>query len=270
MYFVPVGDMEAGNYPATISGTDVLVSDTTLNGVKLEFGKGKISANVTTALPLVVGEAYDLKLAPTYNVTTGQPFDTNPSTKNSGLDLTKVNITVISSRPYYTATFYGAGSRAVNPGSNYHAASLVSCMECHGGEEPPGHYTRVVDGTDTNNPAGSAECSDCHYGYSQAALGEAGGRLTTLYAGGFGLTSKPNDTGTSEAHMEFVTTDDGKTRYQDGASNGACVACHTHVATTITYMKPTSMSFAVGFGDDGNEAITGYAVGGYTTTYSGP
>jgi len=86
---------------------------------------------------------------------------------------------------YWTPTLYGVGSKAVNPGSEYHAASLVSCLECHGGAEPLGHYSRVLDGEAT------ASCEQCHYGSTN--------RWTELGAGGFGLLGG-KDTGATEAH----------------------------------------------------------------------
>jgi len=65
--------------------------------------------------------------------------------------------------------------------------------------------------------------------------------LTELGAGGFGLLGG-KDTGATEAHNEFAATNDTLTRQKDGMSNGACVACHTHVAVDITYTKPQPIS----------------------------
>lgn len=265
MYLVPVMDMEMGNFPEVINGSDVLVGDKTLAGVSLVGGKGKLSDVITTpnGEQLLVGAVYDLKLVSTYNPATGQPLDTNPATKNSGLDLSKVNITVTTSRPYYTAIFNGSGSRAVNPGTSYHAASLVGCMECHSGEEPMGHYSRIADGTDTSMGASAAaECSDCHYGSGQAALGEgSSGRYATIWAGGFGLTNMVGDTGDKEAHMAWITSNNGISVN----GNDACVACHTHVAVDITYTKATTMSFNANTVD---RTVDGFVVGGNTYTYS--
>ncbi len=274
MYLVPVADMEAANVPLVINGSDILTNkNMTLAGVSLKFKMpGKLSATTSDAT-LTVGAKSGWKLAPTYSAATGLPFDTNTATRYSGLDLSKATITMTSSRPYYTANLDGAGSRAVNPGTSYHAASLVSCLECHGGDEPMGHYSRVVDGTDMTL-GGAANCANCHYGGSTPATGESGTKMTSLWAGGFGLTGG-QDTGATEAHMGFATTADidanGNTitRQKDGASNGACIACHTHVAVDIKYEKALTYQFDASTVDGSvvNGSFT--ATGDRTYTYSG-
>ena len=280
IYLVPVSDMEAGNVPLSINGSDVVINNGTtsspkwvrLAGVDLKFGNGKLSAPVTVPgdLPLTTADGGDKsgwKLASTYNATTGKPYDTT-ATADAGLDLNNVVITMITARPYYTANFDGAGSRTVNPGTSYHAASIVSCIECHAGDEPMGHYSRVADGTDVvNGTVGAVACSNCHY----SDLSHVN-QIYTIWAGGFGLTGG-QDTGATEAHMTFATTPDDNgvagqniTRQKDGMSNGACVACHTHVAVDITYTKPTTYTF------DANLATgvdSGFSVGSTTkNTYS--
>ena len=284
VYFVPVSDMEAGNVPATIAGSDVMISSVnglpctgtanvcdTLAGTKLQFvpghnGGAMISAP-TLDVVLTAAPKSNWKINPTYNVKTGLPYDTQASTMSSGLDLSKMVVIVTSSagspRATITVTnWLGVGSKAVNPGSAYHAASLVSCMECHGGSEPVGHYSRVVDGTQNG---GKADCSNCHYGNGNVVSGNAGSMMTTLWAGGFGLTSMPNDTGAKEAHMEFTTTDDKTTVYQQGASNGACTGCHSHVAVQINYTKPTTYIFNANTQTD-PMTVGGFVVGGQTST----
>lgn len=276
VYLVPVSDMEAGNYPATINGSDVMMTSkdvpcagtyspssvcVKLAGVSLKFvpghnGGAKISPTTSDGV-LTVGAMNSLKLQATYNPATAQPLDNISSTRNSGLEIARINVTMTSARPYYTLNFDYAGSRAVNPGTSYHAASLVSCMECHGGDEPIGHYTRVADGTANG---GVVDCSNCHYGQGSASTGEAGAFMTTFWAGGFGLTSQPGDTGSSEAHLSFMKTNDTFTRYKDGASNGGCIACHTHTDVNITYNKPTTLGFNATINGDGTTSVGNFFV----------
>jgi hypothetical protein len=119
-----------------------------------------------------------------------------------------------------------------------------------------GHYGRVVDGEDTSN-----QCQKCHYGTSSS-----GDFTRSLWAGGFGLTGVTGDTGATEAHNEFTKTDDGITRFEYGASNGACVACHTHVNVDITYQKPSTYKFDVNFFTDGTENTGGFSAQGPMVT----
>ncbi len=234
-----VKDMEAGNFPAEISGTETaasIVNLSTLSGEPmgafalspcLDSGGATICGNASAVLP---SEAPNRRIYPTYSTTTGDPLDTNPATQNTGL-----NVNAVTFSPTNGVNLTGAGSKAVNPGTEYHAASLVSCMECHGGEEPMGHYSRVVDGTDSAN-----QCQYCHYGPSGSA------RWTDLAAGGFGLTGDAADTGAKEAHNDWVKTDDGISTFggpNGEANNNACVACHTHVAVDITFQKAYALTF---------------------------
>jgi hypothetical protein len=251
---IPVADFEAGNFPVVINGSDVYTnSSKTLAGVTLLHGKGNISATTSDAT-LTIAKKGDLRILPTYNETAGPnqglPLDTNPATAQGGLDISKATVDSTGK-----VNLDNAGSKSVNPGSTYHAASLVSCLECHGGEEPLGHNTRV---TETIN--GSKPCSDCHYGGGPGVFAVPGGnRMTTLQAGGFGLTGMPDDTGAQEAHKAWVTTDDGINRFggpNGFANNGACIGCHTHVAIDINFQKGYKLSF------DANETTTGvYSVG---------
>jgi hypothetical protein len=262
---IPVSDMEAGNFPDEIAGSQMFVSATgsgtsrnMLNGTKLQFGNGNISAATNDSV-LEVAPRNDWQLVKTYSTTTGLPLDTNGSTMNGAIDPSKVTLVATTSRPYYTITFLNAGSKSVNPGSNYHAASLVSCMECHGGEEPTGHYTRVADGTQNG---GAADCSNCHYGGGTTL----GLKATTLAAGGFGLTTSANDTGANEAHNAWVKTDDGINRFggEQGkeANNGACVGCHTHVAIDVNFQKGYKLAFDAIEDSNGNYTVSNAAVEG--------
>jgi len=277
---ISMADFEEENFPTTITN-DV----TTIAQVEAAWGKkfalaygGKaqaalspksgtyVSSGVTYTIGsetdtgvLSIANEYEKSL---YNTSTnpGTPYDTS-ARKTEGMILNKqpgdIGNWAASSR-YFTPNLYDVGSKAVNPGSEYHAASLVSCLECHGGAEPLGHYSRILDGEKTQS------CEQCHYGSTN--------RWVELGAGGFGLLGG-SDTGATEAHKEFQLTDDGMTRQVavtgGNASNGACVACHTHVAVDIKYQKPSEYQFDVNFFDDGSEGIGGYTIGGTTYTYSG-
>ncbi|KPQ45392.1 MAG: hypothetical protein MPEBLZ_00008, partial [Candidatus Methanoperedens nitroreducens] len=234
-----VADWEAGNYPAVINGTDLFTNkQTTLAGVTLLHGAGQISpldvnSNATENATLYIGPKSSFRLMQTYSTTTGKPLDTNTSSAEGGLDLSKATVAADGS-----FSLDNAGSKTVNPGSKYHAASLVSCMECHGGEEPMAHYRRV------EQESGTTPCNNCHYGGSGTLNGAK--KMTTLSAGGFNLTGMSDDTGTSEAHNAWVKTDDGLNRFggpNGKANNGACIGCHTHVAVDISFNKGYKLAF---------------------------
>ncbi len=276
---VTLQDMEALNVPTsiTVNGTK---SATTIS-TKAMIGTSKVSecykksttntaCTEDNATELFAPEPSGMKEIPTYNTATHIPKDTNTATKNSGLDLTKINITIApgtDSKGRATATLTynldGAGSRAVNPGSSYHAASLVSCMECHGGSEPMSHNVRMGNG-EVNN--GSAVCSNCHYGRMAGDLanesGTAGTGMFTLQAGGFGFNVTESDTGATEAHKAFQTQADGLSRQKvingQNVNNGACVACHTHVAVDIQYTRPSTYQFTAVTDTNGDTVVDSF------------
>ncbi|VVB86935.1 Cytochrome c7 c [uncultured archaeon] len=161
----------------------------------------------------------------------GVPKDTQ-STKDAAFNPRAVNWTSSTA-----AVYDYAGSREVTPGSQYHAASLVSCMECHGGEKETGIAGYVIESgppykheTWIMNGELASDCNACHYG-------SGGLRERNLAAGGFGLTTYGNDTGSTEAHKDFVGATGGVLRFGYGAANDACVGCHTHVAVSINFQK---------------------------------
>lgn len=250
---ITVADMEAGNFPTVINGSDTFTNNVTLAGVTLLHGNGIISATTADAT-LTVGAKANFRVIPTYD-SAGNPKDLNPTTRNTGLDLSKAVITAVNPNGRsVTANLNNSGSKSVNPGSSYHAASLVSCMECHGGEEPTGHYTRVTSGT---------ACSDCHYGGGGTEAG--GNRMTTLEAGGFNLTGKSDDTGATEAHNAWVKADDGINRFggpNGFANNGACIGCHTHVAVDISFNKGYKLAFTATESAEGVYTVSNTAVEG--------
>lgn len=245
-----VTNFERENFPQEINNLGNL--SVAAPGITWEGG-AQISPQVPgTEADDITLQFYNEYLKPTYNAATGEPYDTSAN-KYAGFKPAKIGTAngtdwTLGSR-YWTPTLLNAGSKAVNPGTEYHAASLVSCLECHGGTEPLGHYSRVLDGES------SASCEQCHYSTSSSY------RWTELAAGGFGLTGG-EDTGANEAHNEFVTTSDNITRQKNGASNGACVACHTHVAVDITYQKPSTYTFNADFASDGSESVSGFSADG--------
>ena len=259
--FVTVYDFESENYPTSINGTDVFPNSrsgyTTTYGRNFTGGPVFLDNNgvITASDATIVGTMtlYAERLNPTFNRTTGDPIDKNESTRYSGLDLTWVSGFTGSSRSAQ-ANLTNAGSKAVNPGTEYHAASRVSCMECHRGSEPYGHYTRIAEN-------GSNECSNCHYGASPPYV--QGARWTELAAGGFGLTDNPEDTGAVEAHDEFTKDDTGGIlRYGYNTSNAACVGCHTHVAVNINFTKRYLLSFDATGLDTGSWSLGDYKAQG--------
>ncbi len=204
---------------------------------------GSLSSG-STSKPAVAGTMYNYSRASEVSLTAnGTPLDTNPNTSTTAFNANAV--TFFSGNG--SANLYGAGSKVVTPGSQYHAASLVSCLECHGGEqekgvagyelgsaEPYNHAGWLIDATDPNS-----QCSNCHYGNTP----HTGSFNGILQAGGFGLTDYNNDTGALEAHNSWVKTNDTISRYGYGASNDACVGCHTHVAVEINFQKGYLLQF---------------------------
>lgn len=192
----------------------------------------------------------------------GAPKDTNTSTQNTAFNPRAVTWNGS------TESLVGAGSREVTPGTKYHAASLVSCMECHGGEQTKGVAGYEIETAEPYNHAGwlidasdpSSKCANCHYGgYAHTPSFEA-----ALAAGGFGLTGAANDTGEVEAHNDFVKADGGVLRKGYGAANDACVGCHTHVAIDINFQKKYKLKFdANAFTGGLNGSHGTWGVGGF-------
>ena len=258
---ITLQDMEAGNFPASITVGDTAATIVTLPTISgLPMGKfslsgcantdgGTVCSNPANVLP---NTPPDRRSVATYK-TDGTPKDTIPATQDGGL-----NVTAITWSASNAPDLNNSGSKAVNPGSAYHAASLVSCMECHGGEEPMGHYSRVADASYGGRP-----CSDCHYGGGGAVPG--GTRWTALQAGGFNLTGLVSDTGATEAHNKWVKTDDGINRFggpNGKANNGACIACHTHVAVDINFQKGYKLAFDAIEQSNGQYDVSNTAVEG--------
>lgn len=252
-----VTNFERKNFPAEINNIGNL--SVAAPGITWEGG-AQISPQVAgTELLDIKLQLYNEYLKPTNDPATGEPYDTSAN-RYAGFNPALIGTENVTDWTYgsiyWTPTLLNAGSKAVNPGTEYHVASLVSCIECHGGVEPLGHYSSVLDGEST------ASCEQCHYSTSRGYI------WTELAAGGFGLTGG-EDTGSNEAHIEFATTNDNITRQKNGASNGACVACHTHVAVDITYQKSTTYKFEASFiSKDGTRTLRSFSTTGVETTYS--
>lgn len=284
---VGVMDMEGKNIPAQMTSGDTYA---TIRVAPTISGNGVFRNTSSTGAQIAISVCYptnatgctDLttvllppplnnwKLSPLYNATTHSPIDTSAAATQA-FDVTKVKWTTgvdgFGTGVNLTINLTGAGSRAVNPGTAYHAASLVSCMECHGGDEPMGHNSRIWDGTQNG---GKADCTFCHYGTSSSSNFER-----KLWAGGFGLTQVNGDTGASEAHKVFQTTPDNMSRQKlmengNNSNNGACVACHTHVAVDIQYTRPTTYGFTSVTGTDGQTVVDNFVATGSNVTYSTP
>ncbi len=230
---------------------------------------GSLSSG-STSKPAVAGTIYTYSRASEVATeVNGTPIDTNPNTSTTAFNANAVTWYANNG----SANLYGAGSKVVTPGSQYHAASLVSCLECHGGDqnkgiagyqvtspEPYNHAGWLIDPTDPNS-----QCSNCHYG-NTAHTGSFNG---ILQAGGFGLTDYTNDTGALEAHNSWVKANDSISRYGYGASNDACVACHTHVAVEINFTKGYLLQFSASEYANGTYVTSGANVQGTVniTTY---
>jgi hypothetical protein len=257
-----VKDAEAHVYPDTINGTPTVIKVGQALKDGTTFLANFTSFNISFNGTLVAGSIYkiappDVTLQQTYNWSTGLPLDTNITTMNTGLSVSVATISTAG-----VVNLDKAGSKSVNPGAAYHAASLVSCMECHGGEEPMGHYTRVADNAGPSSTPQSRPCSNCHYGGGGTEA--YGNRMTTLQAGGFNLTGLATDTGAVEAHNQWVKTAGvGRFAGPNGAANNdACVACHTHVAIDINFKKGYKLELNAIENQYGNYAVSGSKVVG--------
>lgn len=261
--FAPLFDNATYNYTGTVwtystVTTDVINSTTGL-GVVANIPNGKIYPTYE-----------DVLSTSSSGVVTNISFKDTLFTKDEAFDPTKVNFgtqSAVDKVP--TVLLDGAGSRTVNTGSRYHAASLVACMDCHAGSSPsPGHATARLGMT---NPDDETFCYRCHYGTKEPAElinGTNVSHLRTyeLSAGGFGngLTNNGPDTGEAEVHKQFtLNAPDTPTVGVFGgriipANNAACIACHTHVDTEITYNRQTTIQFTADSGTDGNWTVDGY------------
>jgi hypothetical protein len=210
-----------------------------------------------TICPGAAGKLYPL-------VVNGVPLDNITATQFTGFQAGNVAWAQNGTTNWQTTGIFDtAGSRDSATGSKYHAASLISCLDCHGGSSPIGHETDRL----------SMDCELCHYGGEAAGTGN---QFRGINAGGFGmgLTSSSTDTGTLEVHKGLMGADTGPNAvgYVGGryvaASNSACIACHTHVQVNITYSRPDTMVFTSTEGTTGNWSIGDITAIGTNVTHS--
>ena len=173
-------------------------------------------------------------------------------------------ITWTSGTSYTIAS--GSGSNVMTPGQTYHAASLVSCLECHGGEQKKGAvgYETIQSQPYNHRSFVASSCGNCHYGGGEWVGAMAAGGFQD--AGSVGLTTGDITEGSVEAHNEFVVADgDGVLRGPTtgyGANNIACVACHTHVAVDINFQKAYKVKFDAAATGTGSWAVDNFAAEG--------
>ncbi len=285
-----IRNFESGNFPKSISyvanisvdnwngnvfnldGTPFL-NQTQLNDDNNLYA-GSLSGLSSGATATVFNYSYASETS-TYNVgnstVPGTPKDTNSTTQNYAFNPRAVTWSGTKEN------LNGSGSREVTPGTTYHAASLVSCLECHGGEQEKGAKGFEIATAEPYNHAGwlidasdpTSTCSNCHY----STASHTPAFEHALEAGGFGLTSAPNDTGSIEAHNDFVkgpgtaapgSVGAGVLRAGYGAGNDACVACHTHVAVDINFQKRYAMKFDAyaPMASGGNWTVGGFSAQG--------
>ncbi|VVB55874.1 Cytochrome c7 c [uncultured archaeon] len=270
-----VQNFERGNFPkgilytaamATAPGVDgwegnVFNADGSafLNQTQFSDANGKYAGSLQSNG--VAGTLYNYSYASEVSTyASGTYKDTNLTSQKQAFNPRAVTFTNA------TASLVNAGSREVTPGTTYHAASLVSCLECHGGDQTKGVAGYEVDTPEPYNHAGwlidptnpNSNCANCHY----STASHTPAFETQLAAGGFGLTGNANDTGSTEAHNAFVKTNDGINRFGYGASNGACVACHTHVAVDINFKKGYKLAFDAIEQKNGSYSVGNFAVEG--------
>ncbi len=119
-----------------------------------------------------------------------------------------------------------------SPGVQAHAASVVRCMDCHGAYNNINHVIYYYN----INPK---TCVICHGN----TLNKAAINASYVIAGGFGLTSMPEDTGIYAAHKAFVLEANNSSMLR--SENEACIACHTAVPVKITWKHKRSIEFSV-------------------------
>ena len=269
-----IGNFEAGNFPKEIEATAATTVDN-WNTTTAVYQIDGVTPFVEIAA-LKVDGLYEGELGP---VTTAGRYiyergsltalrntdGTLKPTMTDDLFEVRTDVNFTNQSAFTIAT--GAGSNVITPGQTYHAASLVSCMECHGGEQLKGAPGYEVEQSPFGNHRVviSGSCGNCHYGGGEFTGAMAAGGFQDE-ATGLGLTTGTTSEGSVEAHNEFVVADsNGVLRAPEkgyGANNIACVACHTHVAVDINFQKSYKVAFdaastGTGTWDVGNFAAEG-------------
>jgi len=152
----------------------------------------------------------------------------------------------------------------------FYTGSGVDCAKCHGAEAGE----LAASGM---NAAGSQQihysqtCLECHQsadaGYNQ--IEQHAAIAVPCVACHPNVARELQDS--SEGHTEFYygALDDNSTILKD--ANEACIACHTQIATTITWERATTLEFTAGHTAEG-WTVDDFAVGAgalNTTTTTG-
>ncbi|MCX9084566.1 MAG: hypothetical protein OIN87_07215 [Candidatus Methanoperedens sp.] len=254
-----ISNFEGGNFPKYLTYDTTLTvhnwDDTTLNPLKARKADNLTQWLNNTAL-LIDGE-YTGSLSNAAVAGEYKYYDTgglvNLRNSNGTLKTNMTDnyfeewsgITWTSNTAYTIAP--GSGSNLMTPGQTYHAASLVSCLECHGGEQQKGAagYEVVQSQPYNHRSLLASSCGNCHYGGGEWVGAMAAGGFQAI--DGLGLTTGSATEGSLEAHNEFVVADpNGVLRGPGtgyGSNNIACVACHTHVAVDINFQKAYKVQF---------------------------
>jgi len=269
-----LSNFERGNFPKVIDATSSTTVDnwnTTNNVFQLDGVTPFIDIAELRENGSYAGSLPTIPTAGIYKFVEGREsaLRTSAGVPSTGLVEGAFDPRAITTWTSLTApNLTGNGASATTPGSTYHAASLVSCMECHGGEQEkgaPGY--EVIRSTPYNHKTLiGGSCGDCHPGSSNEVMERVGFNAAGGFANatGIGLTTGNASEGSVEAHNEFVTANgNGVLRGPGtgyGANNIACVSCHTHVAVDINFQKAYQVKFdAVSTGEGS------WNVGNFTT-----
>lgn len=265
-----MGNYENGNFPKQIDYTDTLTVDN-WNGSVWNWDASAPFVD-QPALRDEAGE-YAGTLSPNgtagrYLYQRGSPtrLRNSDGTLPTGMTNNPFDARAVIVSSTGTVNLTGNGANAITPGTRYHAASLVSCMECHGGEQLKGVAGYEVNQSPPYNHRAfvASSCGQCHYGGGEFTGAMAAGGFQG--ADGLGLTTGNASEGAVEAHNEFVVSDSqGILRTATagyGASNIACVACHTHVAVDINFQKKYKVKLDAYGMSTGNWSVGGYAAEG--------
>ncbi|NJD51803.1 MAG: hypothetical protein FIB07_02945 [Candidatus Methanoperedens sp.] len=136
-------------------------------------------------------------------------------------------------------------------GNGAHADGQTTCVECHITSQT--ELGAIVSGNSSGNihAAAAPACMDCH-GVSGNIF--AAPMATSIY------------NGSKEAHKDFVNSANATQGDLMEGSNEACIGCHTHVAVTITWNKPTRLSFIADSNETGVWTVSNFQSSGVNTT----
>ena len=127
------------------------------------------------------------------------------------------------------------------PGRDFHAAAVVSCIDCH-------NRTLLYGTFDHSKIIRSGlGCLDCHQNpRSQHENFSA----VEIYS-------------EEESHRSFAENAKGSKLLK--GENEACIGCHTHVRVNITWKKATFITMNAGVNIDGSWSVTNISAEGNAT-----